>query len=154
MTMCSPLIARRRLALALAVTASLAVADAAHAYTFPLGAESCNFPNNVLAVMDAPSGVFADSSSKNCHELCKHVVRDCKQYVSDAASCTLALVSDYGFFQKHGCNEFQTGQSRKDCLASVGSYVSDQKATIKSERDGFLSMCTDWGATCEGSCPP
>lgn len=152
----SPSAARLALTLALAVTASLALASAAHAGFVPPfgGVTSCNDPTGVLADLADSNGVFADASSKRCRTLCKHAVADCKQYVASATSCRIAYWSDYFFYAKQGCIEAYDGAEEKDCIAYWAAGVSIQKTSIRDSRDSLSSNCETWGQTCLATCPP
>jgi hypothetical protein len=148
--------ARPGLALAFALTASLALANAAQAgFTFPFAAPgSCRDPGEPVSAMSDPNTAFISAPPKSCLLQCRHTVANCKQFVNAAAACQNTLQNDYLFYAKRFCIDSFTGTQRKDCLGSFAALVASQKTVIKLSRDADRSACETWGSTCETSCTP
>ena len=139
----------------LALAASLGLAGLASAQgsvSSPFDDSVCMSPLDVTESLVDPNAFYADAP--NCQKLCTKAVKDCKQYVKDAASCEKAEIKDDASYAKTECEvEFEHGTETTTCKTEVEHSSGDDQAAAQADRNSALQACDTWGATCSATCP-
>ena len=105
----------------LALFASLSLAGVAAAQTAvnsPFDDSVCMSPLDVTASLHDPNAIYA--GAPKCEKVCKKALKDCKQYVKDAAACENAEINDDASYAKTECEvEHEHGTETKTCKTEV-----------------------------------
>ena len=142
-----------KMGVCLVFVAALAVTGVASAQgvTSPFDDSVCMSPLDVTASLQDPNGFYA--AAPKCQKLCSKALKDCKQYVKDAASCEKAEIDDDASYQKTECEvEFEHGQEVKTCKTEVEDAHGGDHATSNSNRNAALAACDSWANTCKSTC--
>lgn len=142
-----------KLGVCLVFAAVIAVSGAASAQgvSLPFDDSVCMSPLDVTGSLHDPNGFYA--SAPKCEKLCSKALKDCKQYVKDAASCEKAEIDDDASYEKTECEvEFEHGQETKTCKTEVEDSHGSDHATSNSNRSAALAACESWANTCKSTC--
>jgi hypothetical protein len=143
----------RMTALKLALVASIAFTGSAAAQTVssPFDDSPCMSPSDVTATLHDPNGIYA--GAPKCEKLCKKALKDCKQYVKDAAACENAEINDDASYAKTECEvESEHGVEVKTCKTEIEHEHGDDHSASRSDRDSALAQCDSWANTCKATC--
>ena len=137
----------------LALFASLSLTGVAAAQTAvsPFDDSVCMSPLDVTASLHDPNAIYA--GAPKCEKLCKKALKDCKQYVKDAAACENAEINDDASYAKTECEvEHEHGSETKTCKTEVEHAHGDDHSASRADRDAALGQCDTWANTCKATC--
>jgi hypothetical protein len=145
---------RNSLAPLFAVLASVSfggIAAAQAAVGSPFDDSVCKNPLEVTASLHDPNAIYA--SAPKCEKVCKKALKDCKQYVKDAAACEKSEINDDASYEKTECEvENEHGTATKTCKTEVEHAHGEDHSTSRADRDAALGQCDAWANTCKATC--
>jgi hypothetical protein len=105
----------------------------------------------VTASLSDPNGFYA--GAPKCEKLCAKALKDCKQYVKDAAACENAEINDDASYAKTECEvESEHGQETTTCKTEVEQEHGGDHTASRADRDTALAQCNTWANTCKATC--
>jgi len=138
--------------LAFVVSVALAGIASAQGVASPFDDGVCMSPTDVTASLHDPNGIYA--GAPRCAKLCAKALKDCLQYVKDAAACERSEIDDDASYEKTECEvEFEHGQEAKTCKTEVEDAHGGDHDTADSNRNAALATCQSWADTCKSTCP-
>jgi hypothetical protein len=136
-----------------ALASALPVAPAraaAPAVPPPFDPTVCQQPTVVVDQMRSPTHIY--DVAKNCDSTCKKGERDCESFAKLGASCSKKnILADLSYAKLNCFTRF--GKEAKPCMMMVGAQAKAQEDDLATDLETALQTCSDWGTTCESTCP-
>jgi hypothetical protein len=126
-------------------------AGAKPAIPSPFASFPCLDPQDVIADLEAPTGLYVNA--KSCPAECHKAEKDCEQYVKFAGSCSKSEILDDESYAKDTCGLSTDSAQKKLCIQNAIQGAGQQRAVIVSHLTSSIDACRVWGDTCQASCP-
>jgi hypothetical protein len=118
----------------------------------PFSASVCLTPADVTGAL-VGTGANVYSGVPACKALCRRAEADCRHYVNAAAACDQAQIGSDAVYARRQCELVNPTNklARRNCILAADTAATNDRITVRAERQSAVSTCDTWGMTCENT---
>lgn len=118
-----------------------------------VSSQVCADPEDIEDNFGDPLNWEAFGGVSNCNKICKSYANKCKAFSKSWHACAKKATSDEAELDRKAfCDPLENKDDKKTCKTEVNEEEQEDKASLKSNKDEFLSSCESIESDCVSVC--